>query len=69
MDNDNFLNSFMNVNILSVEAVSEIVGRVIAKLRNGMVEGGMSADEADALISSVFEIFFTYMAKLGGRSE
>lgn len=67
MDNDEFLNSFMNMDILSAEAVAEVVGRVVAKLRLGMMQGGMGPEESNVLISSAFAIFLDYMAKLSSQ--
>lgn len=55
MDDNDFLNAFMNIDILKAEGVSVIVGRVIAKLRQGMVEGGMQPYEADGLITLAFQ--------------
>lgn len=64
MDNDEFLNSFMNMDILAVEGVAEVVGRVAAKLRLGMMKGGMGPEESDILISSAFGVFLDHLTKL-----
>lgn len=61
MDNNEFLDNFMNIDILQVEGVAEIIGRVIAKLRAGMIEGGIHPAEADNLINLAFSTFLNLM--------
>jgi hypothetical protein len=53
MDDNDFLNAFMNVDILKAEGVATVVGRITGKLYQGMIEGGMEQWAAQTLISHV----------------
>lgn len=60
------MKAFTGVNLLAVEAASKTVGSVIAKLHEGMIQGGMSEFNANYLITEAFRIFITSMNLLYG---
>jgi hypothetical protein len=61
MNEDDFLKAFMNVDILAVEGVAEVVGRVIGKLRAGMEAAGLTAFDSNEIIISAVKAFFEAM--------
>lgn len=66
MDDKDFLNAFMGVDILKAEGVAKVIGTVVAKLREGMVGAGMSPFEADNLICMAFGSLITAMQSMYG---
>jgi hypothetical protein len=49
-----FIKGFAGVDILEAEAVSEVIGRVVAQLFKGMVAAGMSEPDAHRVIRGAF---------------
>jgi hypothetical protein len=66
VNNDDFLNALAGVDILEAEAVSEVIGRVVAQLFKGMVAAGMSEPDAHRVIRGAFAELAK--ATLGPRS-
>lgn len=58
MDDFDFVKGFADVDLLQVEAVGHVVGRVIGVLFNGMVEAGMSEENAHAIIRNAMAALF-----------
>lgn len=50
MDEFDFIKGFADVDLLAVEAVGKVVGRTVGVLFNGMVEVGVSEENAHKII-------------------
>jgi hypothetical protein len=58
MDDFDFIKAFAGVDVLQVEAVGEVVGRVMAKIFVGMVDAGLSHDDAHLILrNGMIELF------------
>lgn len=66
MSDFDFIKGLVGVDILQAEAISEVVGRVIASLFKGMVEAGMSEASAHRVVRGAFAELAK--ATLGPRS-
>jgi hypothetical protein len=59
MDDFDFIKAFAGVDVLQVEAVGEVVGRVMAKIFVGMVDAGLSEQNATKIIIGAWGEFFS----------
>lgn len=64
MDENFFINAFANVDILKVEAVSTVVGRVLASIHKGLLEAGESEEHAAMVMQIISKSFFSALAEL-----
>jgi hypothetical protein len=42
-----FYKEFLGVDLAKVEAIAELVGKIYARVRVGMIAGGLTEDQAD----------------------
>jgi len=70
MDEDFWIDKLADVNILQVEAVGKVIGRVTAAVYLGMVDAGIDDVHARAILNSATETFFRVMFEAAkGTSE
>lgn len=67
MDDFDFIKAFADVDILQVEAVGEVIGRASGALFRGMINAGLSHEEAFQVIKiTLHELFASFVP--GGTS-
>jgi hypothetical protein len=59
MDDFDFIKAFADVEILQVEAVGQVVGRVMGKIYLGMIDAGLSEQTATKIIIGAWGEFFS----------
>lgn len=67
MDDFDFIKAFADVDILQVEAVGEVIGRASGALFRGMINAGLSHEEAFQVIKIAVHELFSSLT-LGGAS-
>lgn len=66
MDEFDFIKAFTDVDLLQVEAVGKVVGRTIGVLFKGMVEVGVSEEDAHRIIQrGMRELFMAMLPRPG----
>jgi hypothetical protein len=64
MSDFDFIKAFADVNILEVEAVGKVVGRVVGVMFEGMIEVGVSEQNAHRIIrGAVAELLRSTLSK------
>jgi hypothetical protein len=64
MSDFDFIKAFADVNLLEVEAVGKVVGRVVGVLFEGMIEVGVSEQNAHRIIrGAVAELLRSTLSK------
>jgi hypothetical protein len=64
MSDFDFIKAFADVNILEVEAVGKVIGRVVGVLFEGMIEVGVSEQNAHRIIrGAVAELLRSTLSK------
>jgi hypothetical protein len=58
MSDFDFIKAFADVNILEVEAVGKVVGHVVGVMFEGMIEAGVSEQNAHRIIRGVVAELF-----------
>ena len=56
MESFDFIKGFVGVDVLQVEAVSEVVGHCVAALFKGMTESGLSEENAHKIINDTIKV-------------